>query len=412
MQTALHNAVEHSLDLESVFRDEPWTINSLNHEGAAPICLALDRGNTLALDFLIGNGADVNVRDADGDQPLFFAVWKGSIDDVRKLVGANCDLYARNNHSKTALHHCVLSLKGLSTEILQFLIMKSPKLVSAKDINGSTVLHNLAAVRGPQETMRAALCILLDAGSDLEAYNDQDLTPLHRTVVYDMVDNARVLVEAGASLHASSRCFGNILHMAAYFAGAELLNYLTSLEVEGVDTQSRKGGFGTPWDALRYSMDCDPDSLYGMRAPSQEEERAFVRLYIGVRNRNIQKDVDMLKTVLTSLQLKDGHEAKCRLEALLHQKEEWERWDEAGTCRAIIVQVREEMWEAAVDSVVERINVLEEEMESSPWEMRSCFDPPEETEENIESGEESALSSEDSSDWEDCDSADSASFRD
>ncbi|KAI8267065.1 hypothetical protein K4K58_008763 [Colletotrichum sp. SAR11_239] len=56
---------------------------------------------------------------------------------------------------------------------------------------------------------------------------------------------------------------------------------------------------------------------------------------------------------------------------------EWEQWDSVRTYETIKLQVREQMVEAALESVDENIEVLQEKIDASPWDQVSYWDPSE-----------------------------------
>lgn len=54
--------------------------------GRYPLCMAADYGQRQVLEFLIENGADVNVKDRYGISPLLSAIYEGHTDCVSLLL--------------------------------------------------------------------------------------------------------------------------------------------------------------------------------------------------------------------------------------------------------------------------------------------------------------------------------------
>ncbi|KAL9947961.1 hypothetical protein ACHAQF_001940 [Verticillium nonalfalfae] len=90
-----------------------------------------------------------------------------------------------------------------------------------------------------------------------------------------------------------------------------------------------------------------------------------------MRNHVLDEDIKALRSMVQSLESPDPRNAGEQLSHLLHEKEAWGRFDLVSTYRAIMVQLREKMWQAAIESLEEHIEVLMDEMISSPWELES-----------------------------------------
>ena len=73
-----------------------------NVKGRTPLMLAAFRGNTAAVINLLEGGADVNMRDKDGDTALMFAAFKGHALIVALLLQYGANVYARARNGWTA----------------------------------------------------------------------------------------------------------------------------------------------------------------------------------------------------------------------------------------------------------------------------------------------------------------------
>ncbi|GKT93705.1 PFS domain-containing protein [Colletotrichum tofieldiae] len=82
----------------------------------------------------------------------------------------------------------------------------------------------------------------------------------------------------------------------------------------------------------------------------------------------------ILQRIRQYLLHEDPRGAAAALGPLVKQKEEWERWGLVETYKTIGLQIREAMWDAAIESVDENLEVLQEEMAKSPWENPSRWD--------------------------------------
>ena len=78
------------------------SINSVNGMKMAPIHLAAMNTEEITLEpleYLIKNGADVNVTDAMGNTPLFYAFGSGNTKAVSLLIDAGADTTIKNKES-------------------------------------------------------------------------------------------------------------------------------------------------------------------------------------------------------------------------------------------------------------------------------------------------------------------------
>ncbi|PNH38771.1 hypothetical protein VD0004_g8072 [Verticillium dahliae] len=98
---------------------------------------------------------------------------------------------------------------------------------------------------------------------------------------------------------------------------------------------------------------------------------SFPKLFVRMRNHVLDEDIKALRGIVQSLESPNPRNAGEQLAQMIHEKEAWGRFDLVSTYRAIMVQVREKMWQAAIESLEEHIEVLMDEMISSPWELES-----------------------------------------
>ena len=71
---------------------------------AATFYRIIRANNLVALDAVMKQGTDVNVRDADGVTPLMYATAVGSVDAMTRLIEAGADVNARNTLGSFRAH--------------------------------------------------------------------------------------------------------------------------------------------------------------------------------------------------------------------------------------------------------------------------------------------------------------------
>jgi predicted nucleic acid-binding OB-fold protein len=118
-------------------------VNLKNNYGYTPFHYAVSDSNFETVETLIENGADVNVKNNYGYTPLHYAVSDGNFETVETLIENGADVNVKNNYGYTPLHYAVSSENSKMVEML----MNNGADVNIKDIDGKTPL-NYAKERG------------------------------------------------------------------------------------------------------------------------------------------------------------------------------------------------------------------------------------------------------------------------
>jgi ankyrin repeat protein len=106
------------LDLANYLIEQGADVNLKTQAGWSPIKMAVFMGYGETLRSLLQAGANVNERDNQGKTPLMWASIKGHSDIARMLIQAGADVYASDNFGFTAW---VLAKDGKQIGILQVL---------------------------------------------------------------------------------------------------------------------------------------------------------------------------------------------------------------------------------------------------------------------------------------------------
>ncbi len=139
-----------------------------------PLLLSLDRHHyeSGTAEFLINNGADINVRDDNGNTPLIYAAETHNTKVIELLIQKNADINAVNNDGSTAL---MLAVNNLETV----------KLLAEKgaDVNfqasGSTALISACKYRNRNIDV---IKYLVSKKADINAQDDEGYTALNKTL--------------------------------------------------------------------------------------------------------------------------------------------------------------------------------------------------------------------------------------
>ncbi|KPL20385.1 MAG: hypothetical protein AMS23_11060 [Bacteroides sp. SM1_62] len=224
-------------------------INRQRYDGWSLLHEAILNGDGDAVDYMIKNGADVNLPANDGWTPIHAAA-SGFVGNhgiyikdkeynhyeiFRMVLDAGADIKATTIDGWTALHSSVVNAntgwrQSESTSInrIRDLINAGADL-EAKDINGRTPLH-WAAMQGythyvNEKTMVESdiVELLIKAGAEVNAADSFGSTPLHYAVKMGYESISLELVKAGANISMADRENKTPLDIARKNQSASLL---------------------------------------------------------------------------------------------------------------------------------------------------------------------------------------------
>ena len=164
-ETLLHRAAERG-DFESLKRliGEGLDVNAKDGDERTPLSHAVFIGysnlhNFNAIDLLMSNGAELDVKDKFGETPLHWAALNG-LKPVKHLVEVhNADVNVKTDEGKTLLHIAAERADELdeesSLEFVRYLITEGVN-VNAKTKNGRTALDCLYRHAGPSFVILAS----------------------------------------------------------------------------------------------------------------------------------------------------------------------------------------------------------------------------------------------------------------
>jgi ankyrin repeat protein len=159
-----------------------------------PLIKASERGDSLAVQKLLNEGANINEPDSSGYTPLVYAIWSGKTETVKVLINKGADI---NKRDKTGYTPLLWASKYGYLDIAKLLIDGGAD-INAKDKNGSTPLM-LASSGGYLDIAK----LLIDKGADVNAQDKTGLTALHNIAQSYSDNNTVMLIEYLLSKNAS-----------------------------------------------------------------------------------------------------------------------------------------------------------------------------------------------------------------
>ncbi|RAO66927.1 uncharacterized protein BHQ10_002939 [Talaromyces amestolkiae] len=191
---------------------------------------------------LVEKAEDLDVQDKLGQRPLHLAAERGDEIAVSYLLhnGARVEAKAEDGEEQTALHRAAW---GGSTPVVQ-LLLNAGSHVNTKDKFENIALHTAA-----EKGFESVATLLIENGADVDAKGWNHLTPLHYAVINRHEAVVKLLLDSGANVEAKDKKFGwTALHLAALTEHEAVVRLLLD---NGADIEARDNEFG--WTALHLA---------------------------------------------------------------------------------------------------------------------------------------------------------------
>ena len=232
-------------------------VNALHFE-RPPLTWAAMAGQTEAVQVLLENGADVNIKSRDGGTPLHDAAFFGRTDVVKLLLENGANLEARNDDGATPVDALYVDWEttafiggfvGVAVEKEDIPVMQMGRSEIATLFGVDAPLEE-ANTFSPQQLSTAAFTgdvaamkQALTDGADPNTKDPQSGNTLLATAaLMGHTEIVTLLLEHGADVNARNRDDGTALHAAAFFGRTETVKLLLE---KGADTTLRNNMGGT-----------------------------------------------------------------------------------------------------------------------------------------------------------------------
>lgn len=210
--------------------------------GQTPLHLAAGAGNRPIIQFLIGQGADIDARDNQGNTPLHSAVSSKQVGIAKFLLAKGADVKIKNGQNMPVI---VAALMSGSTELIG-LILDAGQDVN-ENIEGDMKLIHGAAVFGDPEVVKT----LIDRGADIDAVAENRITPMYIAVFSGNTDLVELFLSHGIDIGFREKPTGrSLLHMAVLQGIGRMVGLLID---KGCDLNARDKNGKTPFQyAAKY----------------------------------------------------------------------------------------------------------------------------------------------------------------
>ncbi len=218
-------------------------------------------GQTEAIQLLIENGAEVNIKSGDGATPLHSAAFFGRTDVVKLLLENGANPQARNNEGATPVDVLSVdwettafigSLVGVTVEKEDLAVMKTGRSEIAKLFGVDEALHDIEVGKLWDAVSTGNLSVVEQALANETDVNMKDpqsgATLLTVAALMGHTEIAALLIDHGADVDAKGKDGGTPLHAAAFLGRVETVKLLLE---KGADVTIRSKVGSTPLDAAK-----------------------------------------------------------------------------------------------------------------------------------------------------------------
>jgi ankyrin repeat protein/L-ascorbate metabolism protein UlaG (beta-lactamase superfamily) len=247
-----------------MFKDNPELMKADLAVGMISIHYAVYFGNEAVVDYVLGHGVSLHVKDQRGLTPVWFSVSGGRPAMLKKLIGLGADLKVQNQAGDNLLFRAVTSgntetiailldngfsldmktgwggtpliyaARAGQVDVLKFLVTRGADLTA---VNGDFTLLHDAVFSGRPEAVE----YLLDQGLDIEAHGAQVGTPLVLAVDFGSLPSAAALVRRGANVNAVDKNGISVLRYAVMKGANDLIPLILGRGADIAATEPRTG---------------------------------------------------------------------------------------------------------------------------------------------------------------------------
>ncbi|XP_014286998.1 putative ankyrin repeat protein RF_0381 [Halyomorpha halys] len=247
-ETILHVASRRGFDdIISILLTKFGVNTNLNDiAGRSPLYRAVEMNKPTVVEKLISRGADVV------SEPLLaLAVVKGHIETVKKLLNLNVQLNIKDENGDLPLF---LAVKTNNVKILEaFTSDESVKkaLSNATNSIGENLLH-IAASKGFLDSVK----FLIKSGIDVNAKNIYGETPLYQAAKVNNIELFTILIKSGADIKTRTYIGETVMHHAASTGNIPIVRHLLA-ENYGLSVNEINSKGETPLHTAALSGKCE-----------------------------------------------------------------------------------------------------------------------------------------------------------
>lgn len=222
---SLSNLIDSISELvNEIFQKHPDLVNAQDDHGNTALHLMVSEGNVEAVEWLLENGAYVNVLNRRNESPLD----RARVGEAFSLLVAHGGVRANvPNHPIYRLHTSVTSNRIKNVE--NILRETNPPNIDLRAIPGSTTALQLASIIGNLDIVR----LLLNNGADVNIKGPSDNTALHMIATSKHTEVIDILLQKGADQKAKNYLGKTPLELSTYLQKLNEKQFLKDISTSG-----------------------------------------------------------------------------------------------------------------------------------------------------------------------------------
>lgn len=191
-------------------------INWQNYESkCTPLLIASANGHVKVVEILLGQNAEVTLRDEREATALHHAAQRGHLEIIDMLLKAGCDINALDKNQWTPLMNACYWANEEATMNL----LKAGANSAQRNIDGRTALHEVcrSPAVGKEDVLSRIAKVLIQTGCDanVSSSSQEDLNALMYAAYHNHVSVANVLIEHNCNIDSTDYQGWSALHWSA-----------------------------------------------------------------------------------------------------------------------------------------------------------------------------------------------------
>lgn len=196
--TPLHVALIYDASLSRVkyIMSQTDDVNIRNREGNSPLFISVLKNRKEVGEVLLQKGADIFSTNINNNSPLRVALkYSATVPTVQDWLLNSDTIRSRDGSGNTVLHYAA---EWQYLDAINYLLSRNAD-IKAKNANGETVLFSAAKSNNPEIIQR-----LINGGADVFARDNLGSTAIHMAVRYEAVNSIDKLVRLGVDVNAQN----------------------------------------------------------------------------------------------------------------------------------------------------------------------------------------------------------------
>lgn len=169
-------------------------IDATDDRGRTSVMIAIHTNQFELFTFLVEQGANINIRDNQLDNPLLYAGAEGKLDFLKAAIAAGADTTITNRYGGTAL---IPAADRGHVEIVRELLLNSDVDVNHINNLGWTALLEAIILGDGGKNHQEIVKLLIEHGADVNLADSSGVTPLQHAKKHGYQGMVDVLTTAG-----------------------------------------------------------------------------------------------------------------------------------------------------------------------------------------------------------------------